>query len=287
MKESNLSSRMPDAFVILFGVVLLAALMTYIVPAGYYEPTEETRIIDNKEITRTLILPESFKTIDTGDTGVAIFSGSQAPGFINYAFEGMVSGDRNGSAVGVVAFILIVGGAFGIIMHSGAVNNGILALIRKTKGADVVIIPLMFFLFSFGGAIFGMGEEAIAFCIVLTPLIIALGYDAITAVLITYVATQIGFATSWMNPFSIAIAQGIADIPILSGADFRIAMWAIFTVVGMVFTMRYGKKVKTTPQMSLSYHTDSHFREQQQAQIDADFTHVDTLILLTLFLCSL
>lgn len=282
MKESDLSSRMPDAFVILFFVVLLAALTTHIVPSGYFATTEVVKVIDGEEVTRTVIDPGSFRIAEDEDLGVSVFSGGKEPGFINYAFEGMVSGDRNGSAVGVVAFILIVGGAFGIIMHSGAVNNGILALIRKTKGADIIIIPLMFFLFSLSGAIFGMGEEAIAFCIVLTPLVIALGYDAITAVLITYVATQIGFATSWMNPFSIAIAQGIADVPLLSGADFRIAMWAIFTIVGIAFTMRYGAKIKAHPETSLSYHTDFHFRRQQNAQVQSQFNYVDTLILLTL-----
>ena len=280
--ESNLATRMPDAFVILFFVVLLAALMTYIVPAGYFETAETTRIVDGKEVTRTLIQPESFKVAVDNSAGVAVFSGSKEPGFINYAFEGMVSGDRMGSAVGVVAFILIVGGAFGIIMHSGAVNNGIMALISKTKGADVVIIPLMFFLFSLGGAVFGMGEEAIAFCIVLTPLVIALGYDAITAVLITYVATQVGFATSWMNPFSIAIAQGIADVPVLSGADFRIVMWMIFTLTGIIFTMRYGAKVKANPDTSLSYQSDFYFRRQQSAQVISQYNKIDTLILLTL-----
>lgn len=280
--DSSLATKMPDAFVILFFVVLLAAFTTYIVPAGYFDTAEVTKMVDGKEVTRTLILPETFKTVDDEEAGVAIFSGGSEPGFINYAFEGMVSGDRMGSAVGVVAFILIVGGAFGIIMHSGAVNNGIMALIRRTKGADVVIIPLMFFLFSLGGAVFGMGEEAIAFCIVLTPLVIALGYDAITAVLITYVATQIGFATSWMNPFSIAIAQGIADIPVLSGADFRIAMWAVFTITGIVFTMRYGAKIKANPESSLCYQSDFHFRRQHSSQIQSNYSGVDTAILLTL-----
>ncbi len=282
MNESNLANRMPDAFVILFFVVVLAAAMTYIVPAGYFETQEITKVIDGKEVTRTLINPDSFKVADDADAGAPLFSGGKEAGFLNYAFEGMVSGDRMGSAVGVVAFILIVGGAFGIIMHSGAVNNGIMALIRKAKHADMVILPLMFFLFSLSGAVFGMGEEAIAFCIVLTPLVIALGYDAITAVLITYVATQIGFATSWMNPFSIAIAQGIADVPLLSGSDFRIPMWAIFTLAGIVYTMKYGAKIKANPEKSLSYHTDFHFRRQQNAALNSEFNHVDVLILLTL-----
>ncbi|MBE1301250.1 MAG: putative basic amino acid antiporter YfcC [Alteromonadaceae bacterium] len=282
MNNSNLANRMPDAFVILFFVVLLATLLTYIVPAGYFDTQEVTKVVDGKEVTRTLIQPESFKIVDSNDSGAAIFSGGKEAGFLNYAFDGMVSGDRNSSAVGVVAFILIVGGAFGIIMQSGAVNNGIMALIREARNADIVIIPLMFFLFSLAGAVFGMGEEAIAFCIVLTPLVIALGYDAITALLITYVATQIGFATSWMNPFSIAIAQGIADVPLLSGSEFRIAMWAVFTLVGIVYTMKYGASIKACPEKSLSHDSDAYFRAQQNDALDSKFNHTDSLVLFTL-----
>lgn len=283
MNDSNMSNRMPDAFVILFFVVLIAAAMTWIIPAGYFQTTEVVSISNGQEVTRTVIAPGTFQLAEQENLqGAPVFSAGSEPGFLNYAFEGLVSGSRMGSAVGVVAFILIVGGAFGIIMHSGAVNNGIMALIRKVKKADRVIIPLMFFLFSLGGAIFGMGEEAIAFCIVLTPLVIALGYDAITAVLITYVATQVGFATSWMNPFSIAIAQGIADIPLLSGSEFRIVMWAVFTVVGIAFTMRHGAKVKAHPESSLSYHSDFYFRQQQSGAVQSEFNRTDGLILLTL-----
>ncbi len=91
-----------------------------------------------------------------------------------------------------MAFILIVGGAFGIVLHTGAVENGILNLISKTKGKEVAIIPIMFVLFSLGGAIFGMGEEAIPFAMILVPVMVAMGYDAITGIMITYVATQVG-----------------------------------------------------------------------------------------------
>ena len=159
-----------------------------------------------------------------------------------------MSGDKYGAAIGVMAFILITGGAFGIIMKTGAINNGIMALINKTQRVEWLFIPLLFLLFSLGGAVFGMGEEAIAFCIVLLPIMQQLGYDAKVTVLTTYVATQIGFATSWMNPFSIAIAQSIADIPVFSGAGFRMLAWACFTLVGLVFTMRYAKRIKTQPQ---------------------------------------
>ena len=152
-------------------------------------------------------------------------------GFMNYLFEGLVTGDKYGSAVGIVALILVVGGAFGIIMRTGAIDAGIYAFIRRTKGLERLALPLLFFLFSLGGATFGMAEEVIPFAMIMVPFVIALGYDSIVAVTVTYVASQIGNATSWMSPFSVAVAQGIAGIPVLSGATFRLIMWFIVTAL--------------------------------------------------------
>lgn len=282
--ESNVKSdlravqRMPDAFVILFFVILIAGAMTFVVRPGAF--STETVAMGETGDERTVIDANSFRYTADSPAGVALFDGSGSQtGLLNYAFDGLVSGDRWGSAVGVVAFILIVGGAFGIVMKSGAIHNGILALIARTQKADKLIIPLMFLLFSLGGAVFGMGEEAIAFCIVLVPLVIALGYDSITAVLITYVATQIGFATSWMNPFSVAIAQGIADVPLMSGQTFRITMWAVFTLAGLIFTLRYASKIKQQPATSLSYESDAFFRNKEEA-VRSTFSRTDGIILL-------
>ena len=93
-------------------------------------------------------------------------------------------------------------------------------MIRRTKGREIILVPVLFTLFSLGGAVFGMGEEAIPFAMVIVPLTIAMGYDAVVAVCVTYGATQIGFGTSWMNPFGLAIAQGIAGVPVMSGTAF-------------------------------------------------------------------
>lgn len=276
------TTKMPDAFVILFFVIIIAGVLSHVVTPGSFELTEVTKIIEGETQTHQLIKENSFQYADTDNTGVSWFASGGDVGLMNYAFEGLVSGDKWGSAVGVVAFILIVGGAFGIIMASGAINNGVLALIAKFQKADKLILPLLFVMFSLGGAIFGMGEEAIAFCIVLVPLIIALGYDSITAVLITYVATQIGFATSWMNPFSVAIAQGIADVPIMSGQEFRMVAWLVFTAIGLTFTLLYARKVKRNPEKSLSHMTDGFFRKQQ-AQIESRFEIADGLILALFF----
>jgi uncharacterized ion transporter superfamily protein YfcC len=182
-------------------------------------------------------------------------------GFLNYVFEGLVTGDKNGSAVGIVAFILVIGGAFGIIMKTGAVDAGIYAFIRRVGKAEIVVLPLLFFLFSLGGVVFGMSEECIAFATVVVPLCVALGYDALVGVAVTFVASQVGNATSWMNPFGVAIAQGIAGVPVLSGAGFRMIMWAIVTAFGAAFVMWYGQRVKKNPVLSPSYESDAYFRE--------------------------
>ena len=152
--------------------------------------------------------------------------------------------DRNGTAVGIIAFILVVGGAFGIVLRTGAVESGIMKVIEKTEGREILLIPILITLFSLGGAVFGMGEEAIPFVMILVPLFIALGYDAVVGIMCSYVATQIGFGSSWMNPFSLAVAQGVAGIPVMSGAGFRIVLWVIFTATAIIFTMRYAVKIK-------------------------------------------
>ncbi len=265
---------MPDAFVILFFVVLIAWSMTYLIPAGSFD-------VLVTEQGKEQIDASSYQQLADSQEGLPVFAENGNMGLMNYAFEGMTSGSRMGSAIGVMVFILVVGGAFGIIMATGAINNGIMTLIAKTQHLDALIIPLMFILFSVGGAVFGMGEEAIAFCIVLYPLMLALGYDAITTVLITYVATQIGFATSWMNPFSVAVAQGLAGVPVMSGAGFRMTIWAIFTTWGLFFTMRYAKRIKANPTLSLSYDSDQKQKANQPAQdLTSQFDWVDKSILI-------
>ncbi|WP_346993350.1 putative basic amino acid antiporter YfcC [Alteromonas gracilis] len=241
LQHSPSTPRMPDAFVILFFVILLAGLVAWLVPAGTFD-TKQITTLDGS--VKTVLDADSFAYVEQ-HRGFVLFDGSgETTGIANYAFDGMVSGDKWGAAVGVIAFILIVGGAFGIVMQTGAINNGIMALIKRYQHADNLLLPALFLLFSLGGAVFGMGEEAIAFCIVLVPLMTAMGYNGIMAVLVTYVATQIGFATSWMNPFSVAIAQGIADVPLMSGQSFRMTIWGVFTAAGLAFTLRYAKQLK-------------------------------------------
>ncbi|MDD7352535.1 MAG: putative basic amino acid antiporter YfcC [Peptoniphilaceae bacterium] len=190
-------------------------------------------------------------------------------GFLNFLFEGLVSGDKYGSAVGIIALLLVVGGAFGIIMNTGAIDAGIYAVIDKTKGLEKFAIPILFYLFSLGGATFGMSEEVIPFSMVMVPFVIALGYDSIVAVTVTFVASQLGNAVSWMSPFSVAIAQGIAGIPVLSGAGFRLICWVVVTGLGAAYTMLYAQKIYKDPRKSLTYENDNKFRLKLQEDTSA------------------
>ncbi|XHF83834.1 putative basic amino acid antiporter YfcC [Vibrio sp. HN007] len=280
------SWQMPDTLILIFIIGILAAAVTYFVPAGHFDSQQVSYMVDGAEKTRTVIDPASFAyaTDENGElvyNKVGLFASGGGIGLMNFPFEGLVSGSKWGSAIGVIMFMLVIGGAFGIVMRTGTIDNGILRLIDKTKGSESLFIPVLFLLFSLGGAVFGMGEEAVAFAIIIAPLMVRLGYDGITTVMVTYVATQIGFATSWMNPFSVAIAQGIAGIPVLSGMTVRMGLWLGFTLIGIAFTMVYASRIKANPELSYSYKTDVHFRTTEDNNHVSRWNLGDTLVILT------
>lgn len=290
-KKGKRQWQMPDTYVIIFFVVLFAAMLTYVVPVGSFDMEEVTYMHGDVEKTRTVPVGDSFhyELDENGEPlkqGIKFFEPYGGVGFSNYIFEGLVSGSKWGSAVGVVAFILVIGGSFGIILRTNAVEAGILKMISKTKGSEFYLIPVLFVMFSLGGAVFGMGEEALPFAMILIPIVVGMGYDSITGIFITYIATQIGFATSWMNPFSVAIAQGVSDVPVLSGAGFRMVLWIFFTGLGIAYTMRYSKRVKLNPESSIAYETDSFFREDFEGKKDngIEFESGHKLILITMAL---
>ncbi len=137
--------------------------------------------VDGQTKTRKVVDPHSFRIV-TNEAGEAQYhrvqfftTGDERPGLMNFPFEGLTSGSKFGTAVGIIMFMLVIGGAFGIVMRTGTVDNGILALIRHTRGNEVLFIPVLFVLFSLGGAVFGMGEEAVAFAIIIAPLMVRLG----------------------------------------------------------------------------------------------------------------
>ena len=292
--EKKKGFQMPHTYIIIFGVILFAALLTVFIPLGKYDTKEITYMQNGVEKTRTVLDPESFQYIldENGNkvTKAAPIFGTEdfgGQGILNYVFEGMTVGDKNGTAVGIIAFILVVGGAFGIVLRTGAIESGIMRVIALTNGREILLIPILVVLFSLGGAVFGMGEEAIPFVMILVPMFIAMGYDAVVGIMCSYVSTQIGFGSSWQNPFGLAVAQGVAGIPVMSGAWFRIPLWIFFTGLTIVFTMRYAVKIKKDPKLSVAYESDEEYRKEfaKNGKEMPPFTLGHKLVLLTVAAC--
>jgi uncharacterized ion transporter superfamily protein YfcC len=238
----------PDTFVILFCVALVAWAARWLVPSGQFLIGEDGSFT-----------VDSFVTV--GRSALPLFSGDDGTvGFLDFLFEGLIAGDRYSATIGLMAFLLIVGGAFGIILRTGAMEAALDRLLQRRQGqggtgTDLMITGL-FIGFSLAGAVFGMGEEAIVFVLILAPGLIRAGYDSLTVLLVTYVGTQIGFATSWMNPFSVVVAQGIAGLDVMSGAGLRVMMWACFTTLGAGLTGYYARRVRTQAIASLTPEAD-------------------------------
>lgn len=226
-----------NTLLVLLGLAGLAALVVQFLPAGVFEPGGPVAL-------------ERFRWVPDAPSST-LFGVEDGRGFLNFLFEGLTSGGRNGAAVGVIALILIVGGSFALVGATGAVDRGLMRLMAITGDRPAWLLGMLFLFFSLGGAVFGMGEETIAFIVLLLPLVDRLGLPRECAVMATYLASQIGFATSWMNPFSVLVAQGIAGLPLLSGAPFRIGMWALFTLVGIVFTLRYAARHRHLPDRAI------------------------------------
>jgi len=291
-KQGNKTMKVPHTYVIIFFVVLFAWLLTILLPVGKFDKTEVKYMMDGKEKTRTVVKAGSFQ-YDKDKQGNLVKKPARiwgtedfgGYGVLNYIFEGMVRGNKWGAAVGIIAFILVIGGSFGIILRTGAIDSGIMKMINVTKGKEFIIIPALFVIFSLGGAIFGMGEETIPFAMIIIPLVVAMGYDVIVGILITYVASQIGFATSWMNPFSLAVAQGVSGIPVFSGATFRIIMWIIFTLAGLLYTIIYAKKIKKNPEYSVAIDSTDYFKKNIDTNAkEINFNLGHKLVLLTVLL---
>ncbi|MDM8923195.1 3-(3-hydroxy-phenyl)propionate transporter MhpT [Escherichia coli] len=152
---------MPDTLVIIFFVAILTSLATWVVPVGMFDSQEVQYQVDGQTKTRKVVDPHSFRIL-TNEAGepeyhrVQLFTtGDERPGLMNFPFEGLTSGSKYGTAVGIIMFMLVIGGAFGIVMRTGTIDNGILALIRHTRGNEILFIPALFILFSLGGALVG------------------------------------------------------------------------------------------------------------------------------------
>lgn len=259
----SLKVKVPHTFTIVFSLIVLAAICTWIVPAGEF--VRESVVVQNADgstMERQVVQNDSFHYVERVPQTWQIFS-SLFNGFVDKA--------------DIIIFILMVGGAFWILNNSHAIDIGVMAFLRKVLrlnkyklfqkvGVENIIISLIMIMFSLFGAVFGMSEETIAFVVIFVPLAISMGYDSIVGVCMCYVAAHVGFAGAMLNPFTIGIAQGIAGLPLFTGIEYRFICWILLTVVGIAFVLWYANRVKRHPEKSPMYRLDDYWRQRSQEQ---------------------
>lgn len=267
VKDSSKKQKMqmPHTLVIITVIIALVTIATYIIPGGAYDTVVN-------ESGKTVVVNGTFKYIESQPQN--IFKVLQAP------IQGIVEGAE------IIAFLFIVGGAFSVISKTQAIDFGILKIVEKFKGKEILVLPILMFMFSLGGATFGMSEESVAFIAILLPLVLALGYDSIVAMCVTYLACNLGFSSAMLNPFTVGIGQSIAEIPLYSGVEYRTITWFITTLVGCIFVMIYAMKIKKNPKLSPVFESDQIKREKLKnvQSENADFKTSHKIIVLTLFI---
>jgi uncharacterized ion transporter superfamily protein YfcC len=254
----------PHTYVIVFYIIIIAAILTWIIPGGAFERTQMQ--LENGTLKET-INSESFQYIDSNPQTWQIFSA---------LFDGFVD------KADIIVFILLIGGAFWIMNESKAIDVGILSFLKASKkiehiwlfkklGINNIIIALIMLLFSVFGAVFGMSEETIAFIIIFVPLAISMGYDSIVGVSLCFVGAALGFAGALLNPFTIGIAQGLSGLPLFSGIEFRLFSWIIINLVGIAWILRYASKIKKNPKLSPVYEEDAYWRKAETADENSTY----------------
>ncbi|NQV42475.1 MAG: putative basic amino acid antiporter YfcC [Candidatus Marinimicrobia bacterium] len=240
----------PNTFVILFTILILIAGLTWIIPGGVFE----TNVVNG----RSEVIPGTYHEIDNHPQGFGAVLMAPIRGFVDAAL--------------IIGFVLLVGGVFGILQRTGAITAGISTLARahdRSKIIRALIIPIFMTIFSLAGAVFGMSEEIIPFIIIFIPLALKIGYDSMIGVAIPFLGAGVGFAGAFLNPFTIGIAQGIAEVPLFSGLGYRFLLWAVSTALAIFYVMRYANRIKKDPTLSLTYE-DDHAKRTQYLSTDGD-----------------
>ncbi len=241
MDKKKSRFKLPHTLVLIYILVLLMYIMTWLIPSGQFERVE-LKVGDS---VRTVTKPGTFNYVEKKTVGPEALLIAPIKGFKDGAL--------------IIAFLFIIGGAFAVIQATGTIDMAIKkmadAFSRRPK-LRKWIIPALMVVFSFGGGVFGLCEETIPFILVFVPLSLSLGYDSIVGVAIPFLGAAAGFAAAFFNPFTVGIAQGISGLPIYSGLAYRIFAWIVGTVVIITFVMVYAARIKKNPKLSPVYELD-------------------------------
>ncbi|UTR12824.1 AbgT family transporter [Evansella sp. LMS18] len=245
---------MPDTYVILFTVLLVSVISTFLLPSGEFE--RET--IDGVE----RVIPGTFSLTEGTTLGLMdIFTAIQM---------GMVQ------SADIIFMILFTGAAFEVIERSGALRGGIDRAVALTRGKEFWMIAIVSTIFAIGGAVGAVANAVIAFVVIGVIIARTLKLDPIVAVAITFGANFAGFNVGFANPYTVGIAQGIAELPIFSGAVLRIIVFVIILSITIWYTWRYTKKIMNDPSKSI---IGVYKDEDSEGQEEAPFTLRHKLLL--------
>ena len=212
---------------LLLACVLMAAALTYVVPAGQFERRQDPKI------DRTVVVAGSYQRV------------AQSPVNLFRALVAVPKGIIN--AADVLALVFLAGAALAVVDQTGALRGGVAWLATRLRRRETLIIPIACAVFAFGGAAEGMWEEFVALTPVLLLLARGVGFDGLTAVAMGLGAAGIGSTFSPMNPFGVGIAQRFAELPLLSGWEFRLAVLVPAVAMWAWATVRHARRTRTAP----------------------------------------
>ena len=270
MEKKKFRLHMPHVFVILFFLVLVASISTWIIPPGQFD----YQSVDVNGTMRDLVVPGSFHFIDRSEaspTGIIDF-------FCSF-HRGMIAGAE------IMMMIFIVNAAFSMIVKTGAFDCMMGALLRKFDGKEKILVPLFFLIYALGATLFGMWNDFNGLIPIMVGMGVALGYDALFGFAIIILGIGIGFASALMNPYTIVIAQSIAGIPVYSNPEIRIAMFVIFSAMSIWWIFRYGKKIKADPSKSLMAGEKTKFQFDRDELVKLKVGTREKLVLADILVC--
>ena len=246
-----------QSLVILFVLMMIAGALTLILPAGQY-----TRLdVDGRET----IDPASFQFIEKPN--YPIWRWFSAP------FE--VLGSESGLTVIVIIVVLFfAGGAFAVMDKTGTLRAFIGRIVRRFSGRKYTLLWMVSLAFMFLGATLGTFEEVVLLVPVMIALSYSLGWDALVGLGMSILATNMGFSAAISNPYTLGVAQGLADLPLFSGAWFRIIIFVVIYLIFTTFLSAYARKIDKDPKASLVHSEDSAEREKYKG-VDASFIEED------------
>lgn len=236
MKTAKRKISLPDTWIIVFLIIVLMAVLSWVIPSGSYD--RET--IDVNGTSRSVAIDGTYHTVDKSEVMPTGFLGVFAA-----LYQGCVS------AADIIFVVFVCAATFGVIVKTGAFHAGIGKLIKVMGNKDLILIPVLMLIFALGGSLFGMLTEFYGFYPLIVGLMIALGFDAMVGFAVICVGEYVGFMASTLNPYTVAVAQSIAGVPLYSGLTLRFICFAVFMGICVLYVLRYAVRVRSNPQVSI------------------------------------